>query len=361
MAKTAAKEIDLSSDEPEISVSIPEEYAIDPAIPVVPMEHIARVFASKHELTPIAKFTKQRFGQFAWVPAKKCFINFEEQRFPEDKHILKLNKNYDTELCTPLIAVYYPDTDTYHVSDGQQHGIATLLQYLDFDDEELELPVWFVTGDASTERKLVLGLNRDNLPMARFFIHQAEVKNGIDTAVKIQRMCDRIGVVPAYKAKGKLPCITHITNLYISFKSLGEKNTEKALQVLKNAFPTKTNGVSVQHINTLAMLGLAGVFKQLKAAQTYTDELAEDIGLVLSIAFKDMNAVHKDIKFWFEQLPKSQKLEVENIGRYSSGILKTYEAVTGYRPVDPIYDSVKPVIMLTNAQRRYAKEGGLHA
>lgn len=359
MAKNAASTV--TSEEVDTFISIPDEYAVSSNNPVVPMEHIARVFSNKHKLTPVAKFTKASFGKFAWVRAKKCYINFEEQRFPEDKHILKLNKNFDPELCTPLIAVYYPETDTYHISDGQQHGIATLLQHLDFDDEDLELPVWFVEGDAHTERKLVLGLNRDNLPMARFFIHQAEVKNGVDTAVKIQRMCDKIGVVPAYKAKGKLPCITHITNLYISYKSLGEKNTVKALEVLTNAFPTKANGVSTQHINTLAMLGLAGVFKQLKAVGAYTDEIAEDIGLVLSIAFKDMNSVHKDIKFWFEQLPKSQKLEVENIGRYSSGILKTYEVITGQRLVDPIYDSVKPVVMMASAQRRYAKEGGLHA
>ena len=359
MAKTATAEVTF--DEVDNFISIPDEYVTSSMDPVVPIEHIARVFKTKHQLTPVAKFVKNRFGQFAWVPAKKCRINFREQRFPEDKHILKINKNFDPELCTPLIAVYYPETDTYHISDGQQHGIASLLQHIDFDSEDVELPVWYVLGNEATERKLVLGLNRDNLPMARFFIHQAEVKNGVDTAVKIQRMCDKIGVVPAYKAKGKLPCITHITNLYISYKSLGEKNTAKALEVLTNAFPTKANGVSVQHINTLAMLGLAGVFKQLKAAGVYTDEIAEDIGLVMSIAFKDMNSVHKDIKFWFEQLPKSQKLEVENIGRYSSGILKTYEVITGKRLVDPIYDSVKPVVMLTSAQRRYTNAGGLYA
>lgn len=350
----------ITSDEVDTTVYIPDEYTTASFDKIVPIEHIARVFKNKHKLNPVAKFVKQRFGQFAWVPASKCRINFGEQRVPEDGHILKIHNHYDPELCTPLIAVYYPETDTYHISDGQQHGIATLLQHIDFDEEEVMLPVWYVLGNEATERKLVLGLNRDNLPMARFFIHQAEVKNGVDTAVKIQRMCKRIGVVPSYKAKGKLPCITHITNLYISYKSLGEKNTAKALEVLTNAFPTKANGVSVQHINTLAMLGLAGVFKQLKAANAYSDELAEDIGLVMSIAFKDMNAVHKDIKFWFEQLPKSQKLEVENIGRYSSGILKTYEVVTGQRPVDPIYDTVKPVVLLSTAKRRYANEGGLH-
>ncbi len=355
-ALATAEEIEIDT-----SVFIPDEYVISPTDPVVPLAHISRVFAAKHNITPVSKALKEYFGTFAWVPLSKLFINFGEQRFPEDKHILKINKNYDHDLCTPLIAVYYPETDTYRVVDGQQHAIATLLQHIDFDDEEVELPVWFVLGDESTERKLVLGLNRDNLPMARFFIHQAEVKNNEPTAVKIQNMCNRVGVVPAYKAKGKLPCITHITNLYISYKSLGEKNTAKALEVLTTMFPTKANGVSVQHINTLAVLGLAGVFKQLKAEKVYTDELAEDIGLAMQIAFQDMNAVHKDIKFWFEQLPKSQKLEVENIGRYSSGILKTYEVITGQRVVDPIYDSVKPVVALARAQRVYKQMGGLYA
>ena len=338
---------------------IPDDFVINGNNPVVPIVHIGKVFKRKLKIRPNATFAKTPYGTFAWVPASKCFINFQEQRFPEEKHITKIAKNYDPELCTPLIAVYYPETDTYHVSDGQQHGIATMLQYADGDD--VMLPVWYVTGDAFTERKLVLGLNRDNLPMAKYFIHAAEVKNGVETAVRVQKMCERVGVEPAYKAKGSKPCVTHITNLYIAYKQLGEKNTAKSLEVLTQAFPTKSNGVSVQHINTLAMLGLAGVFKQLKAEGVYTDEIAEDIGLVLQIAFKDMNSVHKDIKFWFEQLPRSMKLEVENIGRYSSGILKTYEVITGKCLIKPIYDDVKPVVMIKAAQRNYAKQGGLYA
>lgn len=353
------KEAASVNDTVDTGAYIPDEYVLTAGDPVVPMTHIASKFKELHGMKPQAKFVQSAHGQFAWAPAKKCYINFGEQRFPEPKHIGKIHKNYDPTLCTPLIAVYYPETDRYHISDGQQHGIATLLHYLDSDD--MLLPIWYVLGDESTERKLVLGLNRDNLPMAKFFIHQAEVKNGVDTAVRVQKMCDRVGVVPAYKPKGSKPCVTHITNLYISYKQLGEKNTAKALEVLTTAFPTKANGVSVQHVNTLAMLGLAGAFKQLKEAKVYTDEIAEDIGLVLQIAFKDMNAVHKDIKFWFEKLPRSMKLEVENIGRYSSGILKTYEVITGKRLIKPIYDDVEPVVMMGRAQRMYAKQGGLYA
>jgi hypothetical protein len=345
--------------------TVPEQFERHANAPRIPLIEIAREIAGRNNINPKRKFDKKLFGKFAWVPISKLVINFDEQRYPEDKHILKLFKKYDTELCTPLIAVHYPNTDTYHVSDGQQHAIATLLEHLDLsnntDVNDIELPVWYVQGDVTTERKIVLGLNRDNLPMGKFFIHVAEVKNGTATAVKIQNMCNSVGVFPAFKAKGKLPCVTHITNLYLSYKKLGERNTAKALEVLTSAFPINTSGKGPQHINTLAMLGLAGAFKQMKANNTYSDALAEDMGLVMRIAFKDMKAVHKEIKAWFERMPKNLKLEVENIGRYSSGILKAYESVTGHLPVQPIFNQVKPIIMLESARRVYKDQGGLYA
>lgn len=340
----------------QIDVQVPADFESHTTAPVIPIMDIARVFSDKYKIKKPDAQKKLSFGTFAWVPASKCYINFEEQRHPEDNHILKIHKNYDAQLCTPLNAVYYPKTGRYHISDGQQHSIATLLQY-DLDVADPMLPVWFVEGDQKTERKLVLGLNRDNLPMNKFFLHKAEVKDGNVTAVKIQRMCEQVGVYPSHKNKKRVTCITHISNLYTCYKKLGESNTRDALEILTQAFPG-------QRINTLAMLGLAAVFKQLKQENKYSKELAEDIGIALRAAFENMHAIYVDINRWFDTLITNQtipKYAVENIGKYSSGIVKTYQRVTGIKVIEPTHDAVDPKFILSGVKNLYKQHGGVNA
>lgn len=336
----------------DIDVGIPEEFLSTPGNPVSEFVHCAKVFKKINGIKASKTFDRTKFGNFAWVDPSKLRINFRAQRWPEEKHIIKLIGKFDPTLCTPLTCVYYPKTDTYHVSDGQQHGLALLVSYYSAINKGLEIPVWYVMGDEQTENKLVLGLNRDNLPMAKYFIHAAEVKQAKPTALAIEAMCQRAGVVPAYKAKGKKPCITHTTNLYMSYTSLGETATERALTMLVNTFPG-------EHINSLTMLGLAYIYKQLEMANAYTDELAEDIGLAMSICFKNMDSVHKDIKNWFEN-QKQNSFEVRNMGRYSSGILKAYEKLTGVVPIEAEFD-INPIGMYATYQRQYKKVGGLYA
>jgi hypothetical protein len=348
-----------SEDDVDVSVGIPEEYLSDPSTPVSEMVHCATIFRNKNQLTNSKPWDQSQMGNFIWADPKDLVINFRAQRWPDDKHIKNIYDKFDNTLCTPLIAVYKPETGKYHVSDGLQHGLAYLNTYYTAIGKGLKVPVWYVIGDESVEDKLVMGLNRDNLPMSRYFIHALEVKQQKPTALAIEKMCNRAGVVPAFRTKGKKPCITHVTNLYLAYNSLGSKNTEKALEVLTNAFPLDEKG-NVQHINSLVMLGLAYIFKQMKEQNVYSDAVAEDIGLALHICFANMDSVHKDIKFWFEK-QKQNKLEVRNMGRYSSGILRAYEKLTGQLPVAPDFPDINPIGMYAGFKRKYANMGGLHA
>jgi len=104
--------------------------------------------------------------KFAWVPADKIYINYARQRWPEPKHMQKLNGKWDINCVTPLQCRYDPVEDRFYGSDGQQHMTVWLIQY----GLLTEVPCFYVEStDENVESVQLLALNTDREPMAKYF------------------------------------------------------------------------------------------------------------------------------------------------------------------------------------------------
>jgi hypothetical protein len=285
--------------------------------PVVPLIDVARALIKKYKIKNTPKFNKDLFNKFIWLAADQVFVNFENQRIPDMKHIAKLMGKFDPILCTPLICVYRTDLNRYHVCDGLQHGTAMLVTYFGCVANGLQVPVWYTTADNDeAERKIFLSINRDRLPVAKIYIHRQEVAMKVKLACDVEKLVRSAGAHTAPYGSTAPGAVTHIGHLYSSYKQLGPSAVREAIMLMRKYFPNDTI-----HIDT--MQGIALVLKLLADSDKLTDKKREDIGLALSQNFKDANRVHLDIKEEFDIRCATDTSTNRN--KVAAGIISCYE------------------------------------
>lgn len=283
---------------------------------VVSLVSVATTLSKKIKFTP-KKFEKSQFNKFAWVDPNVIDVNFGSQRWPDEPHIGKLVNKFNPYKCTPLVCVYRTDLERYRVCDGLQHGSGMIVTFFGCLNNGLEVPIWYVEADNEfVEHDIFLALNRDNLPMGKYFIHDQEVKMKVAKAVKIERIVKHAGAFTAYTSK-KAGAITHISDLYTGYKVLGEECLQSAIECLRDYFP-------YDKIHTASMLGIGKVFLLLKAEGKLNEKIKKDIGAALYANFDDSNRLHIDIKEQFKTDYPSNHKGMNAMEKVASGIIDVY-------------------------------------
>lgn len=310
---------------------------------VVSLVSVATTLAKKLKITP-KKFDKSIFNKFAWIDPAEIFVNFGAQRWPEDTHIAKIAKNFNPYKCTPLVCVYRTDLKQYRVCDGLQHGSGMIVTYFACVANGLEVPVWYTEADGDyVEHDIFLALNRDNLPMAKYFVHDQEVKMNVPKAVKIERIVKRAGAFTAYSSK-KPGAITHISDLYTGYKVLGDDCLKAAIECLRDYFPD-------DKIHTASMLGIGKVFLLLKEKNLLTEQIKQDIGAALFANYQDSDRLHLDIKEQFAKDYPSNYKGMNAMEKVASGIIDTYEQqYTKPMGIDKPFHIKMPLMIVPVAQ-----------
>lgn len=264
------------------------------------------------------KFNYKNVLKFAWVPAEKVFFNYERQRWPEPKLQKKLRTKWNIHCVTPLQCRYDPIEDRYYGADGQQHTTEWIAQY----GEQALVPVFYVEStDENVESVMLLALNTDNEPMAKYFIHQQEVIMGNPEAVALENCVLEAGCTTGYKKR--VPgVITHISDLWMARDHFGIKALGQVLSKMNQYWPT-------EKIATATMLGFLKVREEMVAANVYSDELFEDVFFQASEFFESSDRLHNDIK---EQFEKEYPTNYRGMGvreKVASGIIDAYEKLSG--------------------------------
>jgi len=284
---------------------------------VVPLVSVATSLAKKLKITS-KKFEKSAFNKFTWLDPNEIYVNFGAQRWPDDAQISKVASKFNPYKCTPLVCVYRTDLKQYRVCDGLQHGSAMIITFFGCVSNGLEVPVWYVEADNElVEHELFLALNRDNLPMAKYFIHDQEVKMKVPKAVAIERIVKRAGAFTAYQSK-KPGAVTHISDLYTGYKVLGADCLYDAIECLRDYFPD-------DKIHTASMLGIGKVFFLLKEKGLLTAAIKQDIGAACFANFEDSDRLHLDIKEQFQSTYPSNYKGMNSMEKVASGIIDTYQ------------------------------------
>jgi len=285
----------------------------------VSLVQVARMVQKRiGKVTPNTAFKYQDVLKFAWVPAEKVYFNYERQRWPEPKHQKKLRSKWNIHCVTPLQCRYDPVEDRYYGADGQQHSTEWVAQY----GEQSFVPVFYVEStDENIESTMLLALNTDNEPMAKYFIHQQEVIMGIPEAVALEDCVVNSGCTTGYK-KRVAGVITHITDLWLARDHYGLEALEQVLTKMRTYWPT-------EKIATATMLGFLKVREEMGLAKIYSEDLFEDVFYQASEFFESSERLHNDIK---EQFEADYPTNYRGMGvreKVASGIIDAYEQQTG--------------------------------
>lgn len=285
----------------------------------VPLTTVARLVGQRlGRSKPDTKFKYQDVLKFAWVPAKKVYINYERQRWPEPVHIDKLSKKWNIFCVTPLQCRYDPNEDIYYGSDGQQHSIEWVRQYGD----KSKVPVFYVEStDENVESIQLLALNTDNEPMAKYFIHQQKVVMGDPDAVELERTVQESDCETAYKKR--FPgAITHISDLQMARDEYGLDALHIVLTKYRQYWPTEV-------VKTATMLGFLKVKELMEDNGVFDDDVFDDIFAECSNYFETADRLHLDIK---DEFAVTYPTNYKGMGvreKVASGIINVYEKRSG--------------------------------
>lgn len=270
------------------------------------------------KVAPNTAFKYRDVLKFTWAPVGKVYFNYERQRWPEPKHQKKLRTKWNIHCVTPLQCRYDPVEDRYYGADGQQHSTEWVAQY----GEQSYVPVFYVEStDENIESIMLLALNTDNEPMAKYFIHQQEVIMGIPEAIALENCVLNAGCTTGYKKRAP-GVITHITDLWLARDHFGLDAVEQVLSKMRTYWPT-------EKIATATLLGFLKVREEMVLAKAYSDKVFEDVFYQASEFFESSDRLHNDIK---EQFEKDYKTNYRGMGvreKVASGIIDAYEQRSG--------------------------------
>jgi hypothetical protein len=282
-------------------------------------------------IKPNTNFPYKDILKFTWAPAELVYFNYERQRWPEPKHQKKLRNKWDIHCVTPLQCRYSPSENRYYGADGQQHSTEWIAQY----GESSFVPVFYVESeDENIESIMLLALNNDSEPMAKYFIHQQEVIMGVPEAVALEKCITDAGCTTGYK-KRTAGVITHITDLWLARDHYGLNNLNSVLSKMRQYWPT-------EKISTASMLGFLKVKELMETSKKYTDSKFEDVFYHCSEFFESCDRLHNDIKDQFEHEYPTNYRGMGVREKIASGIIDVYEQRTGKKLVPKPFDITMP-------------------
>lgn len=282
----------------------------------VPIKQVARLVTQRTGKLNKRTDNPQDTLKFCWADPDKVLINYDRQRYPEPVHIKKLAGKWKTWVMTPGQA--RKDSEGfYHLADGQQHLIAYVSMYPD-----KPIPMFYVeSDDENVESEMLLALNTDQQPMAKYFIHEQHCKMGYEDALAIEEMVQRANCETGYKIS-RPGSITHMTDLYNAVEDYGTDNVYAVLTKYRLYWPN-------ENIKTATMMGFLKVKELLEYEGVFTDDLFDDVFAECAAYFENADRLHLDIKDEFAvKYPTNYKgMGVKE--KIASGIINVYEKATG--------------------------------
>jgi hypothetical protein len=205
------------------------------------------------------------------------------------------------------------------------------------------VPVCFVENeDENVESRMLLALNCDNEPMAKYFIHQQEVIMGVPAAVDLENCVVNAGCTTGYK-KRVAGVITHISDLYLARDHFGLDALGQVLAKMMQYWPT-------EKIATATMLGFLKVRESMEEAGVYTDETFEDVFHYASEFFESSDRLHNDIKEQFEQTYPTNYRGMGVREKVASGIIDAYEQMSGKKLCPKPFEITMPSMVESNEE-----------
>jgi hypothetical protein len=314
----------------------------------IPLATVARQVATKLNIQK-PKYSTDKYDdviKLAWVDVPLCYVNYGRQRHAETGHIAGLLAKWNLNLVTPLQARYSAKENRYYIADGQQHGIAWVIMF----GPDSKVPVCYIESeDEGIESEMLLALNNDNAPMAKYFIHEQKCIIGDKKALAIETAVRNAGCFTSYKKRSP-GALTHITDLYAAEKSYGVKNVEHILSKMRVYW-------SADRVFTATMMGFLKLKELMQQNGVYSDQLFDDAFYAASEFFEDSNRLHLDIKHQFQVEYPTNYQGMGLREKIASGIIDAYEKINGFafpvaKPFDvdmPWIQKLPPVADVTDA------------
>lgn len=280
------------------------------------------------------EFDYQSFYGFKWVPAEKCYLNYERQRWPEPKPIKDIAENFKKVAFQPVIARYSPSEDRYYIADGQQHGNG----WLSVMGPDVLVPVWYITSeDENDETIILLTQNTESTPMAKYFILKQKIIMGDQNAIDLEKTVIDADCELGYKTS-KAGTITHITDLESCSESYGNDILGIVLSKYRLFWPT-------EKVHTATVLGFCKTLALLLSArvddiETVFDDMFDACGQY----FESADRLHLDIKDEFEKTYPTNYKGMGQREKVCSGIIDVYEKIKGKKVIDKPFEIDLPMM-----------------
>jgi hypothetical protein len=298
---------------------------------IVPITKVAELVTKRTGTLPLKKDNPELTLKFAWVDPKDIYINYDRQRYPEPTHIKKLSTKWKTYVMTPAQA-RKDSSGRYNIADGQQHTVTYISMYPD-----ALVPVFYVeSDDENVESEMLLALNCDQQPMAKYFIHEQHCKMGDKHAINIEETVRRAECSTGYKVS-KPGSITHISDLYNAVDDYGYDDVYEVLTKYRLWWAN-------ENIKTATMIGFLKVKSLMVEDKVYTEELFDDVFAECAAYFQSADRLHLDIKDEFVVAYPTNYRGMGVKEKVASGIINVYEKRTRKPLVNMPFDIDMPMI-----------------